>query len=145
MAERFELQQGTARWVLGAPYNPWEEPHFGWRVATELHDGAMNAATDAGIDGWSDDSRGLTVAGFVAELAASWRGWHGVRRWRSLDHELQLDARHDGHGHVDLGVTLRESGADFVGRHWCARTVFVLEAGEETGRLSSDLADALRH
>jgi hypothetical protein len=145
MAEPFELQRGAARWVVRAPYDAWDEPHFGWRVTTELHDGAMNATTDTGIDGQCDGSPALsTPAGFVAELASSWRGWQGVRRWQSLERELQLDAQHDGRGHVNLGITLRAPGADLDDTRWCARTVFVLEAGEEMTKLAAELANVLR-
>ncbi len=128
--------RGT-RWVVHPPYDPYGDGHV-WRMVTEIHDGQLTAVTDACLDG-----QVTTLAGFVAELAADWRGWPGVRRWQSLEGELELDARHDGRAQVGLGVTLRPSGSDVADMHWSARAVLVLEAGEELSRLATDLAELL--
>jgi hypothetical protein len=103
----------------------------------------MTASTTAGIDGVFADL-GTTLSGFVEGLAADWRGWDGVRTWRSMERELCLDARHDGLGHVSLGVTLRASVPNWDDTAWTARTVFLLEAGEEMTRLAADLAQFLQ-
>ena len=42
---------------------------------------------------------GLDV--FLAELAEDFRGWAGVRTWRSLERDLTLSAQHSG-GYVHL-------------------------------------------
>jgi hypothetical protein len=61
-----------------------------------------------------------------------------------LERELCFDARHDGRGYVSLGVTLRPPGLDLDDTAWSARTIFVLEAGEEMAQVASDLSALLR-
>ncbi|WBC13250.1 DUF6228 family protein [Micromonospora sp. WMMA1998] len=96
----------------------------------------MDTATSAG-------PQVTTLPVFLDELAAGWAGWPGVRTWRSLGGQLALDARHDGRGHVTLGVTLRRPGHDADDTGWSARCVFLLEAGEETTRFARDLGALL--
>ncbi|MDO0933778.1 DUF6228 family protein [Streptomyces sp. DG2A-72] len=45
------------------------------------------------------DGDGLDV--FLAELAEEFRGWNGIRTWRSLEDDLTLTAEHAG-SHVRL-------------------------------------------
>jgi hypothetical protein len=56
-------------------------------------------------EGYSDGFGQL--AGFFAELAASWRGWRGERTYESIEHDLRIVATHDGH--VRLKVRLWQS------------------------------------
>ncbi len=128
--------RGT-RWVVHPPYDPYGDGRV-WRMVAEIHDGQLSAVTDACLDG-----QATTLTSFVAALATDWRGWQGVRRWQSLEGELELDARHDGRAQVSLGVTLRAPGPDLGDTRWGARAVLVLEAGEELSRLVADLADIL--
>ncbi|WP_090943381.1 DUF6228 family protein [Nonomuraea jiangxiensis] len=114
-----------------------------YTVATELHDDGLTASTVAKIDGLYANPV-CTLSGFMEGLVVEWRGWNGVRTWTSLERELALDARHDGRGHVSLGVTLRAPGLDLDDTAWSARSVFVLEAGEELTRLAADLSYLLR-
>jgi Family of unknown function (DUF6228) len=143
MTEPFVLGHAAAeRWVVHPPKDSYGDGHL-FTFATELHEAGMTAATIAYVDGTAADL-GMTLSGFTERLAADWRGWAGVRTWESLEGELVLDARHDGRGHVSLGVTLRGPDLDRDGTAWSARAVFVLEAGEEMTRLAADLTHHLR-
>jgi hypothetical protein len=42
------------------------------------------------------------LADFLSELAGSWRGWEGERKWTSLEGDIELTATHDGRGLVAL-------------------------------------------
>ncbi|MFC4013934.1 DUF6228 family protein [Nonomuraea purpurea] len=143
MSEPFVLHtSGGLRWVVHPPQDPYGDGYV-YTVATELHDDGMTASTVAKIDGLYANLD-CTLAGFMEGLVVEWRGWNGVRTWTSLERELALDARHDGRGHVSLGVTLRAPGLDLDDTAWSARSVFVLEAGEELTRLAADLSYFLR-
>ncbi|MFB7288336.1 DUF6228 family protein [Actinacidiphila glaucinigra] len=49
------------------------------------------------------DGDGLDA--FLAELAEDFRGWTGVRTWRSLERDLTLSARHSGRSvHLTWGM-----------------------------------------
>lgn len=142
MNESFVLGvAGGSRWVVYPPQDPYGDGYV-YTVETELHQAGLTAKTIAKTDGRYADPA-TTLSGFVASLAAGWRGWDGVQTWQSMERQLALDARHDGRGHVSLGVTLRESGPDWDDTAWSARAVFVLEAGEEMTRLAADLAHLL--
>ena len=143
MTEPFVLGEPIgARWVVHPPQDPYGDGYI-FTAATELHEDGMTAATVATIDELSAE-RATALAGFLQSLAADWRGWDGVRTWRALERELLLDARHDGRGYVSLGVTLRKPGSCWDDAAWSARTVFVLEAGEEMTRLAEDLSHVLQ-
>jgi hypothetical protein len=138
MNEPFVLGEArAARWVVQPPQDPYGDGYV-YTVATELHDDGMTAATIAKVDGIFADLA-TTLSGFTESLAADWQGWDGIRTWQSMERELTIDARHDGRGYVSLGVTLRAPGPDWDDTAWSARTVFVLEAGEEMTRLAADL------
>jgi hypothetical protein len=131
MGEPFVWQgrsAGGPRWVVHPPEDRYGDGDV-YTVETELSDDGMSAATVAVADG---------LRAFVRTLADDWRGWDGVRTWDSLEKELSLDARHDRRGYVSIGVTLRRTGGG-----WSARTVFVLEAGEQMSRFAADLGQLL--
>jgi hypothetical protein len=115
----------------------------------EIFDDGLSAVTDATATTFDDPS--LTT--YLQRLADDWRGWPGLRKWRTQDGELQLDAHHDGLGHVTLGVTLRNwrqaFGAPYPWKRpvdcgWSARAVFVLDAGEQMTQFAADI-QALLH
>jgi hypothetical protein len=144
MSEPFILRRANGpRWVIQPPQDPYGDGYI-YTVATELHDDGMSASTIAKIDGHYIDPDTGTLSQFVQTLADDWRGWDGVRRWTSMENELTLDAQHDGRAYVSIGVTLRETGPSWEDTRWSARTVFVLEAGEEVARLAVDLTHFLR-
>lgn len=63
---------------------------------------------------------------FWRELAEDWRGWEGIRSWKSLEGELELSATSDRLGHVTLEVRPDE-GAPF---QWWVYGVISLDAGQ---------------
>ncbi|MEU7779500.1 DUF6228 family protein [Micromonospora parva] len=143
MSEPFVLERsGDQRWLVHRPHDPYGDGYV-YTIATELHELNMTASTVAKIDGLYA-SPDTTLPGFVERLAADWEGWSGTRTWTSMERELVIDARHDGRGHVSLGVTLRAPGPDWDDTAWSARAVFVLEAGEELTRFAGDLTHFLR-
>jgi hypothetical protein len=56
---------------------------------------------------------------------------------------MKIDARHDGRGHVAIGVTLRRARQSYADDAWSARVVFTMDAGKEMTRLASDVRDHL--
>lgn len=46
------------------------------------------------------------LPGFLRRLSEDFRGWPGIRRWRSLEDQLRIEAAHDGSGHVRLPFTV---------------------------------------
>jgi hypothetical protein len=75
---------------------------------------------------------------FLAGLADGWQGWPGARVWRALEGRLELDARHDGSGHVTLGVTLKSHRYRRRGEDWSARTSLIFEAGDQMQQVAQD-------
>jgi hypothetical protein len=73
------------------------------------------------------------LADFFAGLADAWRGWAGVRVWKSVDSTLHITAKHDGH--VQLVIELR--GDPYA--TWIASTSITIEPGEELSRAAAGL------
>ncbi|MET3977430.1 DUF6228 family protein [Cellulosimicrobium funkei] len=69
---------------------------------------------------------------FLYRLYDEFRGWTGERTWQSLEDELRLDARHDGHVHLRWEVTNRPYGDD----SWSFSTTTHHGAGEDVRRLA---------
>jgi hypothetical protein len=78
------------------------------------------------------------LVAFFQGLAVDWRGWPGERTYESLEHELRLTARHDGH--VRIVVELRQSS---LPDGWSASGVLVIDPGEELTRAAEDLTELL--
>ena len=80
-----------------------------------------------GVDGTARVSTYMAngLAALFQGFADDWRGWEGVRAWRSLEGELTISATSDKTGHVYLDVRLRE-GAPAL---WTLDAQLVLEAG----------------
>jgi hypothetical protein len=77
---------------------------------------------------------------FFRSLAADWRGWEGARTWKSIEHDLSIEARVDRRGHVRLVFTLRQS---YRPDAWSSTVVAEVDAGEEMTRLASVIDDFL--
>ncbi|EHR62881.1 DUF6228 family protein [Saccharomonospora cyanea] len=85
---------------------------------------------------------GEGFATFVAGLVKDFRGWQGVRTWRSFTEDLTVDAVHTTGGHVDLTWTL-SNNVHVLDTRWSASVVITVDAGEELGRLAADLDEFL--
>jgi hypothetical protein len=127
----------SCRWVLHPPTDPYGDGYI-WVVHSEIYDDGMSAKTSVTLAGEETD-----LGTFFQRLADDWRGWEGAREWRSLEGEMAIDARHDGRGHVAIGVTLRRARESYADDAWSARVVFTVDAGEEMTRLASDVRDLL--
>ena len=67
-------------------------------------------------------------AKFFGEMAESWQGWTGERKWGSLDGEIWLCATRDRAGHIYLRVELRSEDASETG--WKVAATITIEAGQ---------------
>jgi Family of unknown function (DUF6228) len=90
-------ERGRVR--LRAVNRPWGDDVLDFRL--ELTDEGVSAATCVRT------IAGDGIALWTAELAESYRGWDGVRRWESLERDARIDATHDGPGHVTLRFVIR--------------------------------------
>jgi hypothetical protein len=103
-----------------------------WALQAELVADGLTASTTfylgpEGVEERLDD--------FFADLERDWRGWHGQRRWESMEGGPSLACTHDGRGTISVAVTLRHlSGAD-----WAAQATLAVESGEELTQLVGDL------
>ena len=77
------------------------------------------------------DGDGITS--WMAALAQSYRGWQGVRRWESVEHDACIEATHDGRGHVSLRFVLR-GPRGYEPHAWEASVSVTLDAGEDMRR-----------
>jgi hypothetical protein len=131
-----ELPDGVA-WVIDPPVDPYGDGYV-CRARVEIRADGLTAHTIATID-----TSPLTLPGFFAQMDADWRGWDGERRWRALEGELMIEARHDG-GQILMAVTVRHSwwGEARSGRRdeWSARVEFTLEPGEQLRNVARELA-----
>ncbi|WP_207212058.1 DUF6228 family protein [Promicromonospora panici] len=69
---------------------------------------------------------------FLRELYEDFRGWDGERTWHSLESELRLIARHDGHVHLRWELTHRP----YDEARWTFSTTTRHGAGEDMRRLA---------
>lgn len=138
MSESFVLElPGGLRWVIEPPADPYGDGYVRTAVVGIRADGLEARTVATFSDGPWNPAR------FFAELAADWRGWAGVRRWRALEGEVEIEASHDGRAHVLIGVTVKRDGMTFAPDAWSARIVFALEAGDQLAGVARDLASVL--
>lgn len=83
---------------------------------------------------------GYGLPSFIQELADDFRGWEGIRSWRSLEDQLRVEAAWRDGGLVTLQFHMTPSVCDM----WTVTMNFTLEAGEELRRLGEDLAAFLK-
>jgi hypothetical protein len=67
-------------------------------------------------------------AKFFEEMAESWQGWTGERKWGSLEDEIGLRATRDPAGHIYLRVELRSDVGGESG--WNVAATITIEAGQ---------------
>jgi Family of unknown function (DUF6228) len=72
---------------------------------------------------------GSSPAKFFGELAESWRGWNGEKKWSSMEGEYQLLAIRDSLGHITLSAILR-SDPSLIAPCWQASVSVMVEAGQ---------------
>lgn len=138
MAQAFVLRDGSGcEWSIGVPGDPYGDGIFLAAEVAVRADG-LTASTSAILMGRDQD-----LGRYFSGLAADWRGWQGVRRWEALEHQVELEASHDGRARVTLAVTIRRSRAAFAADAWSARVVIAIEAGEQLSTVASDLASLL--
>jgi hypothetical protein len=77
-----------------------------------------------------------SLAAFIAELAEEWRGWDDVRRWATYEGGLTLALQHDGLGHIQVSVDLREHSG---GLGWRVQADVEVDAGQ-LDELAKELA-----
>jgi hypothetical protein len=82
---------------------------------------------------WSGD--GLDA--FLSSLAEDFRGWDGVRTWRSLESDLTLSAEHRSGGYVHLTWGIHDHPPE-ENRHFETTTVHA--AGEDMRNLATHFA-----
>ncbi|WP_454855814.1 DUF6228 family protein [Promicromonospora soli] len=73
---------------------------------------------------------------FLWILYDDFRGWPGERTWRSLEDELQVTARHDGHVHLRWDLSHRP----WSDSSWTFSTTTHHGAGEDIRRLADAFA-----
>lgn len=124
--------------VLHPPTDPHSRGYV-WEVEVELWDQGIEATGTVDI-AYPPRDQDVDLVEFVRRLADEWRGWSGIRQWQSMDGRLRLEAKHDGIGHVSVGVTLTGPIAAGLEESWSARVVVVLEAGEQMRSLGMELS-----
>jgi hypothetical protein len=76
-----------------------------------------------------------SLPALFADLAAQWRGWQGERTWEAYEGGLRIALTHDGVGHVNASVRLREANAST----WSVHAQIPLDAGQ-LDRAAQELA-----
>lgn len=140
MAEPFRLRTSDGcEWIMHPPADPYGDGYV--RTAgVEIRADGVTACTTATLGAGPG---GTGLAGFLARLAADWRGWDGERRWQALEREMEIEAWHDGRAHVMLAVTVRRPERTYADDAWSARVVFTVEAGEEFATLAREIISLL--
>lgn len=93
---------------------------------------AVRTVVHSYSDGFAD------LAGFFAGCERDWRGWEDVRRWRSAEGDLTIEARHE-YGHVQLRVTLRSLPPGWGNDGWTASADLTIDPGEQLSQAARDL------
>jgi hypothetical protein len=141
MAEPFQLRTSDGcEWIMHPPVGPYGDGYV-CAADVEIRAHGVTACTTATL---SAEPGGTDLAGFLAALAADWRGWDGKRRWQALEREMEVEAWHDGRAHVMLAVTVRRPEHTYADDAWSARVVFTIEAGEEFATLAKEIISLLQ-
>jgi len=86
-------------------------------------------------------SRGTDLPAFLLDLYDDFRGWDGDRTWRSLEDELRISARHDGHVHLRWELRHRPYTSD---SSWTFSVTTEHGPGEDVRRLADAFHGLLR-
>jgi hypothetical protein len=120
-----ELGDASTRLMLTPDDPDHTPPQY---VMAELRAGSLIATRRVGhhASGFTD------LAAFAETLAANWRGWPDERVWESIDHDLRIQAHHDGH----IRLQVRPQDTDT----WTWSTVNItVEPGEQLTRVTQNL------
>ncbi len=136
MAEPFRLHcADDSEWRIDLPIDPYGDGYVR-RAGVEIRADGLAARTTVTID---IDQGQADLDSFFTALASSWRGWEGVRHWEALEHEMAIDAWHDGRANVKVAVTVRRSTMTYADDAWSARVVFTVEAGEQLASVARNI------
>ncbi|MBI5958245.1 MAG: hypothetical protein HY866_05910 [Chloroflexi bacterium] len=72
------------------------------------------------------DARWLVT--IFKQMEDNWRGWEGVKEWKTVEEEFSIQFASDKKGHILVEVYLRPDY--IVGGHWEVKGGFYLEAGQ---------------
>jgi len=97
--------------------------------------GAQAPGLDARLEGVTNFVVGRGLVRFVDGL--DFRGWQGEQRWANADRDLEVGARFESGGHVELTWTLRPWRSACGG--WDVTIVTWLEAGAAKDDLAARL------
>ncbi len=116
---------------------PDRDPHvdptdeFPTEIEAQLRLGELRAGVQVSrnyASGFAD------LVAYFDGLERDWRGWAGIRRWQSLDGELAIEARHDGH--VQFEIRLERA------MWWTASGELTVEPGEQLSQVAAGLRRA---
>jgi hypothetical protein len=109
--------QGTLKFSVREPPNRSAE-----YIRVSLEDRELAASTSRIYLYQPDD-----LVAFFEELAREWKGWKGVKEWKSVEGDFALSGTADGLGVVALRVTLKSGPYE---DDWCVQTVIHVDAGQ---------------
>jgi hypothetical protein len=118
------------RLVFSAPQRPWSDEIVDYLVDV----GGAGLEARAVVTSLEGDS----LADYFADLAEEFKGWSGIRQWRSLEDQLRVEARWGSRGHVTLTFRLRPKAYDVP---WDLSIDVDVEAGAEMEALSVAVAN----
>jgi Family of unknown function (DUF6228) len=104
---------------------------WSYRVSLQMPEGQVQAVVwDCGVD----------LARFLRELADAWRGFDGVKTFRSLEGQFALDCHHDGKGTAECMLTLGRPGPS----GWTLTAAVDLGSGAHLDRIALDAEEFVR-
>jgi hypothetical protein len=80
------------------------------------------------------------LSSFFNDLAEHWSGWQGIKSYRSLERDLQLEATHTG-SHVNLTFDLRDPKFPGTPETWRVCGQLTLKPGQELIQISEALRE----
>ncbi|GAA3002045.1 hypothetical protein JCM13580A_18170 [Streptomyces drozdowiczii] len=89
-------------------------------------------SVETSVETWGGDG----LDSFLGSLAEDFRGWEGVRTWRSLCYDLTLSAEHHPGGHVRLAWGIRDRAPS---EEWRFEATTWHAAGEDMRNLAADI------
>ena len=117
------------RLAFSSPRHPYDDDMVEYLIEIES-DGLKVTSPVMSLAG------GDGLPAFLEGLADDFRGWSGVRSWRSLEDQLRIEATWSNRGHVSLHLRVKPS----VYSVWDLGALFTVEAGAEMQSLAADLA-----